>query len=82
MAAKVFFTNMRAPGNISLLDKMQRLLKKVGLNDIVAPGDLVAIKVHFGEPGNLAYIRPQYIRRLVDRIKKIGAKPFITDANT
>lgn len=82
MAAKVYLTNMRTPGNISLLDKLQKLLKKVGLNEIIAAGDLVAIKLHFGEPGNLAYIRPQYVRRLADRVKKLGGKPFLTDANT
>lgn len=82
MAAKVYYTNMRAPGNISLLDKMQKLLNQVGLKEIIAPGDLVAVKLHFGEPGNLAYIRPQFVRRLVERVKKLGGKPFLTDANT
>lgn len=82
MAAKVYYTNMRAPGNISLLDKMQKLLNQVGLKEIIAPGDLVAVKLHFGEPGNLAYIRPQFVRRLAERVKKLGGKPFLTDANT
>jgi len=42
----------------------------------------VAIKLHFGEPGNLGYIRPQFVRRIVDRIKAQGGKPYLTDANT
>lgn len=82
MAAKVFFTDLRAKNNQSLLDKMERVAGRAGLNKIVEPGDLVAVKIHFGEPGNLAYIRPQYVRRVVDLVKKHQGKPFLTDANT
>jgi uncharacterized Fe-S center protein len=41
-----------------------------------------AVKIHFGEPGNLAYIRPNYVARLIKLLKTLGAKPFLTDANT
>jgi uncharacterized Fe-S center protein len=44
--------------------------------------DLVAIKLHFGEKGNTAYIRPIFIRRVVDRVKQHKGKPFLTDTNT
>lgn len=82
MASKVYFTNLRARNNRSLLDKMEKLSQKAGLNQVIEPGDLVAVKLHFGEPGNLSYIRPPYVRRMVDMIKKKGGKPFLTDANT
>ncbi|MGE5379723.1 MAG: DUF362 domain-containing protein [Methylocystaceae bacterium] len=82
MAAKVYFTNMRTKSGKGMLDKLDSLLKKPEFKTIIKPGDLVAIKVHFGEMGNLAYIRPQYLRRVVDWVRDQGGKPFLTDANT
>jgi len=81
MAAKVWFSRLNS-NKVSLLDKVEKLLKKAGLEQAIAPKDLVAIKLHFGEPGNLAYIRPPYVRRTVDLVKKLGGRPFLTDANT
>jgi len=82
MASKVYFVDMRANIKHNLLDKLEKLWQEAGFDDLVQPKDLVAFKVHFGERGNLAYIRPQFVRRLVDRVKGLGAKPFVTDANT
>jgi len=82
MSAKVFFTDLQTKGNRSLLDKMERLMDRAGFDSLISSGDLVAIKIHFGEAGNLAYIRPPYVRRVVERVKKLGGKPFLTDANT
>lgn len=82
MPSKVYFTDMRAGHNKSLLDKLEKLFEKAGLDEIIQPRDLVAIKLHFGERGNTGYIRPQYLRRIVNRVKKAGGKPFLTDANT
>jgi len=82
MKANVFFTDMKTkPGN-NLLKKLDRLIKASGIEKIDFEGKFVAIKLHFGEPGNLAYIRPDYVFVLVDLIKKLGGKPFLTDANT
>ncbi|MEW5953248.1 MAG: DUF362 domain-containing protein [Bacillota bacterium] len=78
----VFFADLRANSKINWLDKVSRLYDAAGFNELIKPGDLVAVKVHFGEKGNTAYVRPQYVRRLVDRIKEAGGKPFITDGNT
>lgn len=82
MASKVFFTDMTTNPNMNLLQKLELLLKKVQLENIVKEGDFVAIKLHFGEYGNLAFVRPQYVRVIVDYIKRCGGKPFLTDANT
>ena len=41
-----------------------------------------AIKIHFGEPGNLAYLRPNYAARMATLLRSLGAKPFLTDCNT
>ena len=43
---------------------------------------LVAIKMHFGEPGNLAYLRPNYAKAVADVVKELGGVPFLTDCNT
>jgi uncharacterized Fe-S center protein len=66
----------------NLLEKTGRLLDHLDLKGMISPRGLVAIKMHFGEQGNLAYIRPNYIRRIVDYIKSLDAFPFLTDANT
>ena len=80
--SKVFFTNLRtSPGN-DMLTKLERLVRKAGIADIDFEGKFAAIKIHFGEPGNLAYIRPNYAARIVDVIRSLGGKPFLTDANT
>lgn len=80
--AKVYFADMRAGQNNSLLDKVEKLFKVSGMGDFIAPGNLVALKIHFGERGNTGYIRPQYIRRLVNNVKGLGGRAFLTDANT
>ena len=65
-----------------MLTKLERLVRKAGISDIDFDGKFTAIKIHFGEPGNLAYIRPNYAARIVDVIRSLGGKPFLTDANT
>ncbi|MDK2887604.1 MAG: uncharacterized protein PWP72_482 [Thermoanaerobacter sp.] len=82
MPARVFFADMRAKQKENLLDKVEKLFRQAGMEKLIAPRDLVAFKIHFGERGNTGYIRPQFIRRLVDRVKELGGKPFLTDANT
>ncbi|MFZ5639106.1 MAG: DUF362 domain-containing protein [Bacillota bacterium] len=82
MAAEVFFTDMRTKRGQSMLDKFEALLDRVGTPDIIKTGDLTAIKLHFGEKGNTAFIRPQFLRRVVEKVKSGGGKPFLTDANT
>lgn len=82
MASKVFFADMRAGHKKSLLDKAEQLFEKAGLPELIKPKDLVAIKLHFGERGNTGYVRPQFLRRIVNRVKGLGGLPFLTDANT
>ncbi len=84
MKSEVYFSDLRASARRNLLDKIERLMEKGGFDDILKKnkGALVAIKLHFGEKGNTAFIRPVYIRRIVDHIIKLGGKPFLTDANT
>jgi len=81
-ASKVYFADMRTTSNENLPEKLQRLIDKAGLGSMDLDHKYVAIKIHFGEPGNLAYLRPQYARAIVDYIKARGGRPFLTDCNT
>jgi uncharacterized Fe-S center protein len=82
MKSKVYFIDFRATYKESFIAKLSRLLDAAGLNQQMKKRELAAIKIHFGELGNTAFIRPVYIRQLVATIKKTGAFPFLTDANT
>lgn len=72
--SKVYFTNLRTTPSSNLLDKMERLVKRAGIANIDFKNQFVAIKIHFGEPGNLAYIRPNYAARLVSLLRELGVK--------
>ncbi|MBN1277067.1 MAG: DUF362 domain-containing protein [Deltaproteobacteria bacterium] len=78
---KVYFANLRTSFKENLFAKIARLVEN-GLKDAVMPRDLVAIKMHFGEKGNTAFIRPIFVRQIVDSIKGLGGLPFLTDTNT
>lgn len=79
----VYFMKFGAKKNSeNLIKKIGRLYDHTGYGDMLSEGDLTAIKVHFGEPGNTTFLRPIYVRPIVDRVLARGAKPFLTDANT
>ena len=80
--SKVYFTDFRTHVGVSLTEKLQRLIKKAGITDIDMDGKFVAIKMHFGELGNLSYLRPNYAKAVADVVKECGGKPFLTDCNT
>ncbi len=80
--SKVYFSDLRTSYKENLLSKLARLIDSGGLEDFITPRSLVAIKLHFGEKGNTAFIRPLFIRRIVDQVKDLGASPFLTDCNT
>lgn len=80
--SKVYFTDFRTHVGVSLTEKLQRLIKKAGITDIDMDGKFVAIKMHFGELGNLSYLRPNYAKAVADVVKQCGGKPFLTDCNT
>ncbi len=80
--SKVYFTDFRARPGYNLLQKLQRLIKTAGIENINFENKYVAIKLHFGEPGNLAFLRPNYAKAVADVVKELGGKPFLTDCNT
>ena len=82
MTAQVHFADMRAGLRENLHEKLERLTEQAGVAEVVSNGDLVAIKMHFGEKGGHAYIRPTFVRRVVDQVKANNGKPFLTDSST
>ncbi|MBC2703743.1 DUF362 domain-containing protein [Desulfobacula sp.] len=82
MTADVFFIDLETTSKENLPQKLSRLVEKAGIENILNKNDLTAVKIHFGEQGNTAYIRPVFIRTIIRTIKKYKAGPFLTDANT
>jgi uncharacterized protein len=82
MASNVYFTDLRANATVNLLKKLENLVKMAGIETIEVEKKITALKIHFGEPGNLSYIRPNFAAAMVKHLKRRGAKPFLTDTNT
>jgi hypothetical protein len=78
----VFMTDLSADWKKNVLGKVVNLFNQIKPDEIFGPNDLVAVKLHFGEAGNTAHIRPQYVRKVIDRLKELHTKPFLTDTNT
>jgi len=82
MKSTVYFADLRTSHKENLLDKISMLMRNCRLDELIAPHDLAAVKLHFGEKGNHAFVRPIFIRRVVDEMKACGASPFLTDSST
>lgn len=80
--SKVYFSDFRALPGTNLLKKLDKLMRAAGIEQIDFQKKLVAIKLHFGEPGNLAFLRPNYAKAVADLVKELGGVPFLTDCNT
>lgn len=80
--SKVYFTDMRCKVGTNLQQKLEKLMKKAGIAQIPMKGKFVAIKMHFGEPGNLSFLRPNFAKTVADIVKEQGGIPFLTDCNT
>ncbi len=80
--SKVYYTNLRCKPGVNLLQKLKKLVLAANIKDIDFNNKFVAIKIHFGEPGNLSYIRSNYTKVIVDLVKELNGYPFLTDCNT
>ena len=81
--SKVYFTDFHTQAfGDGLPTKLKKLIKLAGIQDLNLDGKFVAIKMHFGELGNISYLRPNYARAVVDVVKELGGRPFLTDCNT
>ena len=69
--AKVYFTDFRTvAGGDGLPTKLKKLIRKAGVGQIDMDGKFVAIKMHFGELGNISFLRPNYARAVVDVVRE------------
>lgn len=81
--SKVYYTNFHTTFRENLPQKLARLIQTAGmLEHIEFQNKYTAIKIHFGELGNLSFLRPNYAKVVVDLVKTAGGKPFLTDCNT
>ena len=81
--AKVYFSDFRTKAfGDGLPTKLKKLIKKAGVKNLNMDGKFVAIKLHFGELGNISYLRPNYSKAVADVVMEFGGKPFLTDCNT
>ena len=80
--SKVYFTDFSSRNHQNQLTKLTNLIKAAGIDQIDFSDKYVAVKIHFGEWGNLAFLRQQYAKVVCDYIKSKGGKPFLTDCNT
>jgi uncharacterized Fe-S center protein len=82
MSHPVYFLDLKASFKENRLQRIGRLLDQVPFSKPLVKKNLVAVKIHFGEKGNTAYVKPIYVRPITDKIREWGGKPFLTDANT
>jgi len=83
MASEVFFIPARREdGNAALAKKAEKIFLKIGLKRQIEKNSFVAMKIHFGEKGNKGFIKPQWLVRIINQIKSITPRVFLTDSNT
>ncbi len=78
----VYFADFRCSDSENLQQKFTRLLKTAGMGKIDFQDRFAAIKLHFGEAGNMSYLRPNWAKTVADFVKERGGRPFLTDCNT
>jgi len=78
----VFFTDFHSTPRKNLFKKIEMLLNKAGIEEKIKKNDITAVKIHFGEMGNHSFIRPVFVKKIIEYVKKIGGKPFLTDTTT
>ena len=81
--AKVYFTDFHTVAfGDGLPAKLKKLIRTAGIGQIDMDGKFAAIKMHFGELGNISFLRPNYAKAVADVVKELGGHPFLTDCNT
>lgn len=84
MSSIVYFADLQAKSNKdSILVKTAQLLEKLYKDKpFFKQKDLVGIKTHFGEIGLATFLRPIFSRSIVEKLKELGAIPFLFDTST
>lgn len=82
MPSDVFFSTIDSKKHKSPLQKIKKLINRCAPENVFKKGELIAIKTHFGELGNTAFIRPVFLRPVTEKLNQIGVKSYLTDTNT
>jgi uncharacterized Fe-S center protein len=83
MKPKVYFIDSRVDRfdyKSSVIGRLERTLEDIDLSRYFSKDELVPLKMHLGNPGGHSVIRPNFVKAVVDKIKKVGASPFATDS--
>ncbi len=75
--SQVYFYSYAKGG--SALSGLSKLLSRSYFQEMIPKDQRVAVKLHMGELGNIRYIRPAFVRRVVDLVKGLGGVPFLFD---
>ena len=73
--SEVFYTNLRSSPGRSLPKKMELLVKAAGIEKLPCRDKFTAIKIHFGELGNMAFLRHNYAARMAE-VSRNGVLAF------
>lgn len=77
MKSPVFFIRAnRNEGPEAVSGKIEKLYLALGLDEKIGGEDFVALKIHFGEKGNTGYIKPEWLEKMVRRIRKRTHRGF------
>jgi uncharacterized Fe-S center protein len=83
MSSKVYFSNFRSRSQgENKNSKIKQLFHRAGFGEFIQENDLIAIKIHFGEKGNDAFLKPVLVSSVIEKTLEYRAKPFLTDTNT
>ncbi len=63
----------------SIAYRLEELAERSGFSRFIEEGDLVALKVHFGDHGTTRALRSLYIRKMVEIVRSLGGEPFVTE---
>ncbi len=63
-----------------LMGRFEAFLKDFDFSSYIPENELVPLKMHLGSRGAFKTIRPQFVRLVVDAVKRVPAKPFVTDS--
>lgn len=80
--SKVYWSDLRTTPSLTILQKLEMLLRTSGFTELDLAEKYTALKIHFGEPGNMSYVRPPYVGVISRLVRELGGKPFLTDSNT
>lgn len=77
-----FIKASMSEGEAAVSEKARRLFRAGGYADCFRKSDFTAVKVHVGEDENNTYVPAPCLKGLVDELRTLGVKPFVTDTST